>query len=85
MKSLCEGAQKKLILVYIVSKLKGRARAQIGQKRFNSWQALKEVLTQAFSDNRGISQLMEELNNLRQNKFKSINSYYTRLEQIKTN
>lgn len=81
---LCQGGQKELILVYIVSKLKGSARTVIQEKEFTSWDDLKKVLTQAFSDNRDLTQLMEELNNIRQKKFESVQTFCTRLEQIQT-
>jgi hypothetical protein len=37
---MCQGSQKQLILAYIVSKLKGSARAQISEKEFTTWDQL---------------------------------------------
>lgn len=81
---LCTGDQKQLILVYIVSRLKGSARAQIQEKEFNTWDELKTVLTDAFSDKRDLTQLMEDLHSTRQGKSESVHSFFTKLEQIQT-
>ncbi|XP_063920701.1 uncharacterized protein LOC135135549 [Zophobas morio] len=83
--SLCQSPQqKKLILAFIVSKLRGSARAQIREKEFNTWDELKEVLINAFSDGKDFSQLMEELNTISQLKHESVIKFYTRLDQMQT-
>lgn len=64
--SLCEENQKRFLLAFIFSKLTGSARSQIQDKTFNNWQTLKDTLITLYSDCKHYSQLMEELNTVKQ-------------------
>lgn len=82
--SLCVGSQKTLLISYIESKLKGSARAQTRFKRFYDFDDIKECLIELFGDRRDLSQILEELNTLRQGKMESVQSYFSRIELLQT-
>lgn len=82
--NLCNAAQKKLLLPYIVGRIRGSARAHIIDKSFNSFDELSTHLTNAFSDSKDYSQLMEELSCTSQHYNESIEKYHLRIERLQT-
>ncbi|RZC34790.1 hypothetical protein BDFB_010906 [Asbolus verrucosus] len=58
--------QKEPLLGFILSNITGHASAQIQDKVVHNWHELNEILQQFFSEKKTESQLMEELNTLRQ-------------------
>lgn len=54
------------LLTLIMSKITGSAKAQMRDKTISGWQTLKNLLLQLYSDTKNYTQLMEELNTIRQ-------------------
>ncbi|RZC33945.1 hypothetical protein BDFB_013542 [Asbolus verrucosus] len=76
--------QKEPVLGFILSNITGHASAQIQDKIVHNWHELKEILQQPFSEKKTESQLMEELNTLRQNRDEKIMSFYNRVQSLLT-
>lgn len=76
--------QKYLLMGYILSKLVGNARAQLRDKEFNDFNDLKESLIQLFGDKKQYTQLMEELNTLKQIQQEPIIKFYNKIDNIFT-
>ncbi|KAF5278273.1 hypothetical protein FQR65_LT15707 [Abscondita terminalis] len=74
--------QKIPLLFYILSKITGRAKEQLAQQSFQSWEDLKCKLKDLYQDKKHYCQLMEELNNSKQNPNENISQYFQRIELL---
>lgn len=70
------------LLYFILSKISGRAKEQLAQQQFDNWDELKEKLKILYQDKKHYCQLMEELNNCRQNYSESVSDFFQRLEVL---
>ncbi|EFA04803.1 hypothetical protein TcasGA2_TC014852 [Tribolium castaneum] len=76
--------QKEPLLGFILSNITGHASAQIQDKTVSLWSELKQILQQLFSEKKTESQLMEELNTLRQNRDEKVVQFYNRVQSLLT-
>ncbi|KAK0074644.1 hypothetical protein PV325_007991, partial [Microctonus aethiopoides] len=73
--------QQKIPLIYfILSRISGRAKEQLAQQSFKTWEELKNKLKILYQDKKHYVQIMEELNNCKQNFNENISDYFQRLE-----
>lgn len=79
---LANDSQKLPLLYFILSKISGKAKEQLAQQNFDTWDNLKDKLKILYQDKKHYCQLMEELNNSRQNFNESITDYFQRLEML---
>lgn len=77
-------AQKEPLLAFIISRLTGNAKAQLRDKTVNDWEELQNILLQLYSDKKHYTQLMEELNTIRQNTNEPVVTFYNRIENLTT-
>lgn len=77
-------SQEAALLAYILSKLTGNAKAQTRDKEFYSWIDLRSTLLQLYSDAKHYTQLMEELNTMKQNANETVVQFYNRLDHLQT-
>lgn len=75
-------SQESVLLGYIITRISGNARAQLSSKNVNSWDQLREILTTLYADRKHYGQLMQELNNTKQNTHESVRSYYNRIDRL---
>lgn len=76
--------QKDALIAFVISKITGSAKAQLRDKTIQSWAQLKGLLLQLYSDKKHYTQLMEELNTIRQNTNETVNSFYNRVDKLCT-
>lgn len=79
---LASPTQKTPLLYFILSKISGRAKEQLAQQTFSTWDELKIKLKSLYQDKKHFTQIMEELNNTKQNFNESIADYYQKLETL---
>lgn len=77
-------SQKEPLLAFIISRLTGNAKAQLRDKVVDSWEDLQQTLIQLYSDKKHYTQLMEELNTIKQFRNESVVSFYNRIENLTT-
>lgn len=77
---LASTAQKIPLLYYILAKISGRAKEQLACQTFANWDSLKEKLKDLYQDKKHYAQIMEELNNCKQNYNESVHDFFQRLE-----
>lgn len=78
------GAQTNALMAFIISKITGSARAQLRDKSITTWIELKELLLKLYSDKKHYTQLMEELNTIKQNLNENVLSFYNRIDKLCT-
>nr|CAI5863056.1 unnamed protein product [Callosobruchus analis] len=76
--------QKDALMAYIISKLTGSAKAQLRDKEFETWSQLKDLLLQLYADRKHYTQLMEELNTLKQSKDETVLRFYNKIDSLTT-
>ncbi|KAF2886324.1 hypothetical protein ILUMI_19849 [Ignelater luminosus] len=79
---LASDNQKTALLYYILSKITGRAKEQLAQQSFRNWNDLKEKLKTLYQDKKHYCQIMEDLNNCKQNLNESVSDFFQRLELL---
>lgn len=83
--SLCAPHQMRPILIFIISRISGSAREQIEGKIYNSWEEVKNDLRKFYKPQNDnfltYIQLMERLNNLRQDRNESVTSFFEKIEK----
>lgn len=72
--------QKLPLHYFILSRISGRAKQQLAQQTFNNWEELKNKLKILYQDKKHYVQIMEDLNNCKQNYNESISEFYQKLE-----
>lgn len=77
---LASNEQKIPLIYYILSRISGRAKEQLAQQTFKTWDGLKKKLKILYQDKKHYVQIMEELNNCKQNYNENISDYFQRLE-----
>ena len=78
------GDQVQALMAYVISKITGSARAQMRDKHISSWDQLKALLLQLYSDKKHYTQLMEELNTVKQNMHENVLNFYNRIDKLCT-
>lgn len=71
------------LLTIIHSNLSSSVKSRIRGKVFNSWTELKEALDVFYLDRKNYVQLMEEMNNIRQNPKESVIDFYNRINSTR--
>ena len=79
---LASDDQKNPLLFYILSRICGKAKEPLSNQSFDNWDELKSSLKILYQDKKHYVQLMEELNNCKQNSKETINEFFQRLETI---
>lgn len=80
---LASEAQTPALLLFVKSKIKGKAREQIDiHCNLTSWQDISELLISLYQDKKTLDQLLEELSSTRQLIHESVSQFYQRLEDI---
>jgi hypothetical protein len=79
---LAANSQKDALFYYIVTRITGHASSQIEGKEVNGWPGLRDILIQLYGTNKSYTQLMEELNTIKQNPGESISSYLQGIEKL---
>ena len=82
--SLCSEENKRPLFAFILSRLTGSVRSQLYGKSYDNWEELKTILKRFYLDRKHYLQLMEELNQLRQNQNEPIIKFYERIDQLST-
>lgn len=77
-------SHREALMAYVISRITGSARAQLRDKRITSWDELKELLLKLYSDKKHYTQLMEELNTIKQNMNENILNFYNRIDKLCT-
>lgn len=78
------GNQSEALMAFVISKITGSARAQVRDKAIQTWEELKTLLLQLYSDKKHYSQLMEELNTIKQHANETVLSFYNRVDKLCT-
>lgn len=76
--------QNEALMAYVISRITGSARAQLRDKAITDWPELKSLLLQLYSDKKHYTQLMEDLNTIKQSSNENILSFYNRIDKICT-
>lgn len=79
-----DDSQKEPLLAFIISRLTGNAKAQLRDKVVDSWKTLQTILLQLYSDKKHYTQLMEELNTIKQFRNEFVVNFYNRIENLTT-
>lgn len=75
--------QKKALLLFVKSKIIGKAREQIDVHcSLTTWEEISELLLNLYQDKKSLDQLLEELNNIRQSRNEDVSHFYQRLEDL---
>lgn len=89
--SNCENAfrfanaqQTHALIAFVISKITGGAKAQLRDKVITSWDQLKDLLLKLYSDQKHYTQLMEELNTIKQNANETVQYFYNRIDKLCT-
>lgn len=71
------------LLLFVKSKIIGRAREQIDiHCNLTSWEEISNLLIQLYQDKRSLDQLLEQLNTIKQFHNENVSSFYQRLEEL---
>lgn len=76
--------QTDALIAFVISKITGSAKAQLRDKCITSWEQLKSLLLRLYSDKKHYTQLMEELNTIKQHNTESVLSFYNRIDKLCT-
>lgn len=76
--------QTDALIAFVISKITGSAKAQLRDKCITNWQQLKSLLFRLYSDKKHYTQLMEELNTIKQIPSESVQSFYNRIDKLCT-
>lgn len=80
---LAKPNQKTPLILFIKSKITGKAREQIDiHCNLTSWEEISELLINLYQDKKTIDQLLEELNNTKQEHNENVSQFYQRLEDV---
>jgi len=71
-------------LYFILSRISGKAKEQLSSHQFQNWNELKEKLKDLYQDKKHYVQLMEDLNNIKQNSGEGVENFFQRLENLLT-
>ncbi|XP_030766857.1 putative uncharacterized protein DDB_G0272516 [Sitophilus oryzae] len=74
--------QKLPLLYFILSRISGTAKEQLTTQSFESWEILRQKLKDLYKERKHYVQLIEELNNCRQNSNESVDDFFQRLEVL---
>lgn len=83
-RSLADQSQYQPLLYYIITRITGNAASQIEGKEVDGWNGLKETLIKLFGPQKSHSQILEEINTIRQNSNESIGSFLNRIEHLQS-
>lgn len=74
---------KPALLLFVKSKIKGKAREQIDiHCNLTTWQGISDLLISLYQDKKSLDQLLEELSNTKQSMNESVSQFYQRLEDV---
>lgn len=76
--------QSDALIAFVISRITGSAKAELRDKTIENWAQLKGLLLRLYSDKKHYTQLMEELNTIRQNNNESVHSYHNRIDKLCT-
>lgn len=89
--SNCENAfrfatryQTEALMAFVISKITGNAKAQLRDKIITDWYYLKDLLLKIYADRKHYTQLMEELNTIKQNGNETVQYFYNRIDNLCT-
>lgn len=80
---IAEENQKRPLLLFVKSKIIGKAREQIDiHCNLTTWEEISELLLNLYQDRRSLDQLLEELNSISQKSNENVSFYYQKLEDL---
>lgn len=80
---LATPSQQKPLLLFVKSKITGKAREQVDiHCNLTTWDEISELLLNLYQDKKSFDQLLEELNNTKQSHNENVSQYYQRLEDV---
>lgn len=80
---LAQDNQKNALLLYVKSKITGKAREQIDiHCNLTTWEEISELLLNLYQDKKSLDQLLQELNSIQQGRNESVSDFYQRLEDL---
>ncbi|XP_076677803.1 uncharacterized protein LOC143373941 [Andrena cerasifolii] len=80
---LAKQEQEVPLLLYVKSKIVGKAREQIDiHCNLTTWPEISELLISLYQDKKTLDQLFEELHSIRQEQNESVTQFYQRLEDL---
>lgn len=80
---LASEEQKTPLLLFVKSRITGKAREQIDiHCNLTTWEEISELLLNLYQDKKSFDQLLEELSNVKQGYHETISQYYQRLEDV---
>lgn len=80
---LARDNQKEGLLHAVLSKLDDPALTQLTNTEYGGWEELKEKLNALYKEKKSHAQLLQELNNIKQNTTEKVPEFFTRLEAAK--
>lgn len=76
-------SQKGLLLLYVKSKITGKAREQLDMhSELETWEEISDMLLNLYQDKKSVTQLLEELHSIKQEKNEDIAKFHHRLEDL---
>ncbi|KAJ8912178.1 hypothetical protein NQ315_006145 [Exocentrus adspersus] len=78
--SMAVGEQRKLLIIHIKNKLKGRAAQLINSRNPATWDEIKQLLSLHFGDSRDLTSLIQDLQRMRQLPNESALTFFSRLQ-----
>ncbi|KAJ8911541.1 hypothetical protein NQ315_012794 [Exocentrus adspersus] len=78
--SMAVGEHRKLLIIHIKNKLKGRAAQLINSRNPATWDEIKQLLSLHFGDSRDLTSLIQDLQRMRQLPNESALTFFSRLQ-----
>lgn len=76
-------SQKPALLLYVKSRITGKAREQIDiHCNLTTWEGVSELLLNLYQDKKSLDQLFEELNSITQGKNENVSQFFQRIEDL---
>ncbi|XP_063975940.1 uncharacterized protein LOC135161895 [Diachasmimorpha longicaudata] len=80
---LASAQQKPALLLYVKSRITGKAREQIDiHCSLTTWEEISDLLLNLYHDKKTLDQLFEELNSIHQMRNENVSQYYQRIEDL---
>lgn len=75
-----DGGTRAIVLQYIHTQIQGSAKTVISNRKFNTWEELKEFLRAMYADKKHFTQILKEMTTLQQFPNETVADYSCRIE-----
>ncbi|CAK9817861.1 hypothetical protein ANTQUA_LOCUS9577 [Anthophora quadrimaculata] len=80
---LAAESQKPALLLYVKSRISGKAREQVDiHCNLTTWEGVSDLLLNLYQDRKSLDQLFEELNSMTQRKNENVSQFFQRIEDL---